>query len=153
MKKFTFRLDGVLEYFRQQEAVQSGVIAMTERELMLNEARKKHRMSERDDNHVSIRRDHRDMTGEELDRSYAHAEFLERAIAALEIEIHNVTERLEHERATLIAMSKRRRMVEELRSRRLDTFEHESQLLERNLLDEVNARRVRTSYGSFEVGR
>jgi hypothetical protein len=153
MKRFEFRLERVLQYLRQQELVQSGVVASTERDVQARTRLRDFRSSEQDTLQGRIRADHMTMDREELMRSYAHSDYLTRLIAALQAEIVTLEARRDEERALLYEMTKRRRVVEELRSRKRVVYDAELERVERALVDEANSRRDFTPFAIAEVLR
>jgi flagellar protein FliJ len=141
MKRFTFRLQPVLDHRKRIEDQKQLVVAArarsldeAERELArLNEEFRKHSMMLRDG--------HKKFETRELQCIYAHLQFLDRCIVA---QIRIVAERrvaLDRARTDLLEASKEKKIVEKLKERRREGYVLEEQRMEQKEIDDGNARR------------
>ena len=148
MKRFTFRLQPVLDHRKRIEDQKQLVVAAraraldeAERELArLNEEFRKHSMMLRDG--------HKKFETRELQCIYAHLQFLDRCIVA---QIRIVAERrvaLDRARTDLLEASKEKKIVEKLKERRREGYVLEEQRMEQKEIDDGNARR----HGRVQAG-
>jgi flagellar biosynthesis chaperone FliJ len=141
MKKFHFRLEQVLNFFRQQELVQSMTVAQLERRVADLEQRRDLQVANRDVIENDIRDRHHELQHDELKRSYAHADYLTRSITVINQDIESARAHRDREREHLLALSKRRQVVDELKSRKRVAYDAEMERHELAFLDELNTRR------------
>jgi flagellar export protein FliJ len=83
---------------------------------------------------------HAEMELPELRAAYAHCDYLDREIVAQHDVVRRVSLEAEGERMKLVAATKDKRVLETLKTRRRETFEAEAAAVERNSLDDINAR-------------
>ena len=151
MKGFRFKLDPVLELRRREERDELVALAALERERSVLEEQLRAGQQRIDDARAS----RGDMLCGSVDLRRAAAQA--RAEAAVDVasrrvalQLAAVLRRLDLQRGVVAAAAQRRRMLERLRERRLETFRVESDRRERSMLDDLSMSRRRAD-GSGRV--
>ena len=85
--------------------------------------------------------------------TYAHCEYLDREIVNQHAVVDRVRETAELERAKLIDLTKDKKVLETLKTRRSEAFEAEAAAIEQNQLDDINARIFDRTPGRFHDDR
>ncbi len=84
--------------------------------------------------------EHADFDAETLRATYAHLDYLDRAIAASQQRVDACTAETERARERLIDAAKDRKVLATLKDRRRETFDREAALVEQRESDDANAR-------------
>ena len=151
MPRFVFALESVLDFRKRRE---------DEQQIVLGAALAKLREAERVCDDYFARRNamrerishrHDEMETDELQLSYAHCDYLDRAITQQQRVIAHLFNAAEEERAKLIVLTKEKKVLETLKQRRREAFIAEAEASEQRESDDINARRFdrgRTTRGT-----
>jgi flagellar export protein FliJ len=137
---FVFNLEPVLAHRERLEKEQQLVLATALMKLRDAERYRDDLIARRDALRDRLRDHHADMELTELRAAYAHCDYLDREIVAQYAVVTTVSLAAEAERAKLVAATKDKRVIETLKTRRRETFEAAAATVERNALDDINAR-------------
>jgi flagellar FliJ protein len=141
MARFVFRLDPVLAHRQRLEDEQQIVFAAALKRVVDAEAIRDRYIASRDDLRARLQGAHGDMDADELRATYAHCEYLDRAIIVQERVIEDVARLAAVERAALQERTRDKKILETLKGRRRETFDLAAALAEQRENDEINARR------------
>jgi len=141
MATFKFPLEPVLGVRKRSENQQQIVFATAMARLQAEQRTCDDLFRRRLDMHGRLRASHGEMDVEELRMTYAHCDFLERAIKAQQAVIERFRLAAEVERAKLVEFTKQKKILETLKSQRYDAFVAEAAAAEQRESDDINARR------------
>jgi flagellar FliJ protein len=141
MATFTFRLDPVLAHRKRLEDEQQVVFAAAMQRVYDAEWLRNDYCKRRDAMRQRIHAGHAIMAVDELRATYAHCEYLDRAIVTQERVVDEARRLADVERARLLEKSKDKKILETLRAHRRDAFELEAAAAEQRENDELNSRR------------
>ncbi len=146
MKKFTFRLNKILDLRKWREKTQQQKFAQAQVEKQVA-AREHDEAVEAANNHI---RESRSKTNKSFSVSDAllnhhYQEKLTRETIDRKKDLETAEEELENERATLVKRSRDRQVLEKLHERRLDEFTREFNRVEQAELDDDAGRRHYTN--------
>ncbi len=151
MARFGFRLDPVLEHRKRLEDEQQVVMAAAMRRVHDAEWLRATYVARRDEMRERIRSGHAAMDSDELRATYAHCEYLDRAVVEQDRVIADARRLAESERAILLDKTKDKKILETLKEHRRATFELEAAATEQRENDEMNARRFDRTVAARET--
>ena len=151
MARFAFRLDPVLEHRKRLEDEQHIVMAAAMQRIHDAEWSRAEYVARRDEMRERIRSGHAAMDSDELRATYAHCEFLDRAIVMQDRVIGEARRLAEGERAILLDKTRDKKILETLKEHRRATFELEAAATEQRENDEINARRFDRAVAARET--
>ena len=140
MKGFRFRLDPVLAHRERVERERAGEHARRLADQLAAEADRDDLIARRDRARRSLLEDHGSLDGDRLRFTYAHLEYLDRAIISAQQRVDACAVETGHAHAALVAAAKDRKVLETLKERRKEAFQYETALAEQRELDDLNAR-------------
>lgn len=140
MRRFRFRLDPVLAHRARVEQERAGEHARCLAEQLSAEADRDDLIARRDRARWSLVEGHTALDGDTLRFTYAHLEYLDRAIVAAQERVDACVIETSRARAALVAAAKERKVLETLKDRRKEAFQLETALVEQRELDDLNAR-------------
>jgi flagellar protein FliJ len=140
MARFTFNLQPVLEHRGRLEDEQQVVLAVALTHVRDAERYRDALISRRDAMRSALHTRHNEMDVVELRATYAHCEYLDREIVTQHEVVNRVRQAADLERAKLVEVTKDKKVLETLKTRRRETFEAEAATVEQNALDDINAR-------------
>ena len=138
--RFRFRLDPVLEHRERVEQERAGEHAQAHADLLAAERARDEMIARRDAMRDAVVREHAEMDGQRLRATYAHLDYLDRAIAASQQRVDACADEAERARVRLVAAAKDRKVLETLKEQRHETFQLDAALAEQRDLDDQNAR-------------
>jgi len=141
MATFIFRLDPVLAHRKRLEEEQQVVFAAAMQRVYDAEWLRNDYCNRRDAMRERIQAGHGLMAVDELRATYAHCEYLDRAIVTQERVVDEARRLADIERALLLEKTKDKKILETLRAHRRDAFELEAAAAEQRENDELNSRR------------
>jgi flagellar FliJ protein len=140
MQKFAFRLDPVLKHRQRLEDEQQVAFGAA---LAVEVAAIKQRddyIARRAEMREKLLTQHATMTSIDLRATYAHCDFLDRAIVSQQLVIDAAKAKTEIERLALVAKVQDKKVLEVLKERRRETHESEALATEQSENDEINSR-------------
>ena len=140
MARFSFNLDPVLDHRHRLEQEQQVVLATALMKVRDAERYRDALISRREEMRVDLSRRHGQMDLTELRATYTHCEFLDREITHQHEVVAAVRGAADVEREKLVALTKDKKVLETLKTRRREAFEAEAAAAEQNQLDDINAR-------------
>jgi flagellar export protein FliJ len=141
MRRFTFKLDPVLDVRAKVERARQREVAVAELEVQAAREKLAALEGQLEELRTRIRRRHRDFDVAELRAAYVRLDFLERERASAEETVAARAQALAGARELLIHASKERKMLETLKRKRRAAHDHEAALKEHRALDDANGRR------------
>src|SRR5579884_386330 len=147
MRKFRFRLAPVLEHRERIEDEKQQALAQRSRELRAAQDELARLDAEFKRYSTVLRDDHAALSTDELRWHYAHLEYLDRCIVMQHGIIVQRRSAVEHARADLMAASKDRKVIEQLKDRRYQEHRALEAAEEQKDLDDTNNRRLGTGAG------
>jgi flagellar FliJ protein len=151
MRRFTFQLDPVLAHRKRLEDEQQRLFAAAMQRVVEAERVRADYIARRDDMRARIRDGHGLMDADELRATYAHCDYLDRAIIAQHAVIEEARNLANVERVALLEKTRDKKVLETLRDRRRTSFETEQLLAEQRENDEINARRFDRASVTWET--
>ena len=151
MPRFSFRLDPVLDYRQRLEDEQQIVLAAAISALRSAEAQRDDYITRRVEMRDRLYEHHSEMDAIELRATYAHCDFLDRAIVAQQRVVEKARAKADQERLQLVVKTKDKKVLEVLKQRRRETFEAEVSATEQRESDEINSRRFDRVTTSGEI--
>jgi flagellar FliJ protein len=140
MARFSFNLDPVLEHRHRLEQEQQVALAAALMRLRDAERYRDALISRRDSMRVELTQRHGQMDLTELRATYTHCAYLDREITQQHDVVDGARRAADLERDKLVALTKDKKVLETLKTRRREAFEAEAALVEQNQLDDINAR-------------
>jgi len=140
MARFTFNLDPVLDHRHRIEQEQQVILAVAMTKVRDAERYRDALISRREVMRAELSQRHAHMDLVDLRATYAHCEYLDREIVAQHEVVAVVRRAADLERDKLVTVSKDKKVLETLKTRRRETFEAEAAVVEQNQLDDINAR-------------
>ena len=140
MARFHFRLEPVLGHRERIESEKQRVFAEKLRDVVQAEADRDAAAGRRDAMRETLRRDHKSLDVDTLRATYAHLDYLDRLIVALEERLAACRAEADRAHAALIAAAKDRKVLETLKAQRRDAYDAQAALAEQRELDDANAR-------------
>lgn len=140
MARFTFSLDPVLGHRERLEAEQQVVLAAALMRVRDAERYRDALIARRESMRADLTRRHGQMDLTELRSTYTHCEYLDREITHQHEVVDGVRRAAEVERGKLVALTKDKKVLETLKTRRREAFEAEAAAVEQRQLDDINAR-------------
>ncbi len=141
MARFTFPLDSVLAFRQRRETEQQLVFAAFLAKMHAAQAACDEYAARRDAMRERLHAGHTAMGSDELRMTYAHCDYLDRAIVQQRDVIEGMRFDLEFERSKLLECAKQRKILETLKERRRAAHAAEAAALEQRESDDINARR------------
>jgi len=141
MARFVFRLDPVLGYRQRLEDEQQQVLAAAMMVVRAAEGLRDDYIARRTAMRTHILTHHRKMEVADLRASYAHCDYLDRAIVAQQRVVDEARADADRERVKLILKTKDKKIIATLRERREEIFLAEAAANEQMESDDINARR------------
>ena len=141
MARFTFRLDPVLAHRQRLEDEQQVVLAAALHRVYDAEWLRNDFIARRDVMRARIVDGHAVMNADELRATYAHCDYLDRAIATQERVIAEARRVAASERTVLLEKTRDKKVLETLKTRRRESFDLDAAIVEQRENDEVNGRR------------
>ena len=138
--RFRFRLDPVLEHRERIEKERAGDHARAHADLLAAERARDEMIARRDAMREAVVREHAAMDVQRLRATYAHLDYLDRAIAASQQRVDACADEAERARLRLVDAAKDRKVLETLKDQRHTTFQLEAALADQRELDDQNAR-------------
>ena len=140
MARFTFNLDPVLEHRSRLEQEQQVVLAVALTKVRDAERYRDALIARREAMRAELDQRHARMDLVELRATYAHCEYLDREIVAQREVVDRVRRAADLEREKLVQVTKDKKVLETLKTRRREAFEVDAAAVEQNQLDDINAR-------------
>ncbi len=140
MARFRFTLQPVLEHRGRLEDEQQVVLAVALTHVRDAERYRDALIARRDAMRTELHLRHNQMDVVELRATYAHCEYLDREIVNQHAVVDRVRQAADLERAKLVEVTKDKKVLETLKTRRSEAFEAEAAAIEQNQLDDINAR-------------
>jgi flagellar FliJ protein len=140
VKSFRFRLDPVLGQRERVEQERAGEHARVLAEQLAAERSRDDLVARRDTARASLRDGHAALDAETLRATYAHLEYLDRAIRAAEQRADACAAETARSQARLIEAARDRKVLETLKDRRREAYQLEAAQAEQRELDDQNAR-------------
>ncbi len=140
MKRFAFRLDPVLGQRKRVENERAGEHARALADQLAAQQAHDALLDRRDVLRARLTAEHASFDVETLRTSYAHLDYLDRALAASQQRVNACIGATERARARLIAAAKDRKVLATLKERRRESFDRDAALAEQRELDDANAR-------------
>lgn len=137
---FVFNLEPVLAHRERREKEQQLVLATALMKVRDAERYRDDLIARRDALRQRLHDHHAEMELTELRAAYAHCDYLDREIVAQYEVVSRLSLAAEAERMKLVAATKDKKVLETLKTRRRETFEADAATVERNALDDINAR-------------
>jgi flagellar export protein FliJ len=140
MQKFAFRLDPVLDHRqRLEDEAQRAFAAALSVQVGAEKLRDDY-IARRTEMREKLLTEHNTMESIDLRATYAHCDYLDRAIVAQQVVIDQAKVKTEAERAKLILKVQDKKVLEVLKERRRETHELEQIANEQRESDEINSR-------------
>ncbi len=140
MKSFRFRLDPVLGQRERVERERAGEHARVVAEQLAAERFRDELVARRESTRASLRDGHAALDAETLRATYAHLEYLDRAIVAAQQRADACAAETARSQARLIEAARDRKVLETLKDRRREAYQLEAAHAEQRELDDQNAR-------------
>jgi flagellar export protein FliJ len=140
MSAFRFRLQPVLDYRERTERARAGDHARALAAQLDAEAARDDLVGRRDAARRRLTEEHQRLDADALRFTYAHLDYLDRAIVAAQQRVDACVAETAQAQARLIAAARDRRVLETLKDRRREAFLLDATLLEQRELDDQNAR-------------
>jgi flagellar export protein FliJ len=140
MQKFAFRLDPVLDHRQRLEDEQQRAFAAALSVQVAAERLRDDYIARRAEMREKLLTEHGTMESIDLRATYAHCDYLDRAIVAQQVVIDQAKVKTEAERAKLIIKVQDKKVLEVLKERRRETHESEQIANEQRESDEINSR-------------
>jgi flagellar FliJ protein len=151
MGRFVFTLQPVLAHRERIESERQVVFAAAAARLRDEEEIRAEFVARREAMRLRLRTRHHEMDADELRASYAHCDFLDRAILAQSVVVQEARGVVEAERARLIDATKDKKILETLKDHRREAFDVEAAALEQRETDDINARRFDRDHATRET--
>jgi flagellar export protein FliJ len=153
MAKFSFRLDPVLDHRQRMEDEQQVALAASIAALRAAEAQRDDYLARRAEMRDRLLAAHAEMDTIELRATYAHCDFLDRAIAKQLPIIAAAQTAVSVERAKLVLKVQAKKVLEVLKERRRETFVADAIAADQRESDEINARHYQriTTSGEYSL--
>ena len=149
MPKFTFRLDPVLDLRERVEDEKLRVFALKQRDLAEARAVPDALVADRQYQRDSLTGAHKSLDAETLRATYAHLDYLDRAIEANDERIAACVAECDRALAVLTDASKDRKVLETLKERRREIYDTQEAEADQRESDDQNARQ----YGRAQLKR
>lgn len=138
--KFRFRLDPVLGHRERLERERAGVHGRALADQLAAKLMRDEMIERRDAMREQLVREHAEMDVQRLRSMYAHLDYLDRTIVAVQQRVDACADETERARIALVGAAKDRKMLEALKDRRREAFALEAAHAEQRELDDQNAR-------------
>jgi flagellar FliJ protein len=151
MPRFVFQLDPVLDYRQRLEDEQQIALAAAVSAQRSAEAQRDDYVARRNQMRDRLVAHHRDMNSIELRATYAHCDFLDRAIVDQQRVVDKMRKKTDEERAKLILKTKDKKILATLKERRREQFDTDAAVRDQQESDEINSRhfdRITTAWES-----
>lgn len=140
MKQFRFRLQPVLGHRERTERERAGDHGRALAAQLAAAAERDDLIARRDAARERLTREHNTMELDELRFTYAHLDYLDRAIGLAQLRVDACAVQTENARLRLVDAARDRKVLETLKDRRKEAYLLESALVEQRELDDQNAR-------------
>lgn len=140
MRPFRFRLEPVLEHRERAERERAGEHARALAALRDAEALRDDFVVRRDAARRRLTEEHATLDGDTLRFTYAHLDYLDRAIVAAQQRVDACNAAAAKTRGDLVEAARDRKVLETLKDRRKEAFLLDAALAEQRELDDQNAR-------------
>lgn len=140
MARFVFQLDPVLDYRQRLEDEQQIALAAAVSAQRSAEAQRDDYIARRNAMRDRLVKYHRDMNSIELRATYAHCDFLDRAIVEAQRVVDKLRKKTDEERAKLIVKTKDKKIIATLKDRRREQFDADIAAYDQRESDEINSR-------------
>lgn len=137
---FRFRLKPVLELRERTEQQRASEHAAALDAQLAAERARDGFILRRDRLREELVREHGGLDVATLRATYAHLDYLDRAIIDADVRVAECIRETETARLTLVEAAKERKVLETLRERRREAHDEEAALVEHRELDDMNAR-------------
>jgi len=141
MARFRFRLQAVLDVRERAFDDRRRELAVKLREHEDAEAALAALHADRDAQRDTLTREHRSFDADALRTTYAHLAYLDRTIEDAAVRVAACAAEVEQAQQKLVAADTQRKVLDTLRTRRLEAFTADAALLEQRDSDDQNARR------------
>jgi flagellar export protein FliJ len=141
MSRFRFRLQPVLEARERIQDERRRELALKQRDFVEAQGVLTGLNDDRDARRAALTRDHRSFDVDALRATYAHLAYLDRAIEDQAVRVAACNDEVERAQAALLAANTDRKVLETLRTRRLEAFKADAALADQREVDDQNARR------------
>lgn len=138
--KFRFRLDPVLGHRERIERERAGLHARALADQLAAERTRDEMIERRDAMREQVVREHAEMDVQRLRAMYAHLDYLDRTIVAVQQRVDACADETERARIALVGAAKDRKVLETLKDRRREAFVLEAAHADQRELDDQNAR-------------
>lgn len=139
-RRFTFRLQPVLEHRQRLEDEQARVLAVAAEELRRATDARDDLVAQRDRLRDEIVRDHASFDLDRLRATYAHLRWLDGEIISADERVDACWATMERQRLVLVEKSRDRQVLAKLRERTREAFRAEAARADQRELDDLNAR-------------
>jgi flagellar export protein FliJ len=140
MTAFRFRLDPVLAHRERTERERAGEYARMLADQLAAERARDELAARRDALRQDLAEHHNQLDGNRLRATYTHLEYLDRAIRASDERVAACAAETARSQTRLIAAARDRKVLETLKERRREAFDHDAALAQQRELDDLNAR-------------
>jgi len=138
--RFRFRLDPVLGQRERVETERAGEHARTLADQLAAQQTHDALLERRHALRAQLTADHATFDVETLRATYAHLDYLDRALAASQQRVNACVAATERARQRLVVAAKDRKVLATLKDRRRESFDRDVALAEQRELDDANAR-------------
>jgi flagellar export protein FliJ len=150
-RRFSFQLDPVLVHRQRLEDAQQRIFAAAQQRVVDAERARDDFIARRDDMRARLRDGHAAMDAEELRATYAHCDFLDRAIIAQQAAIAEARAVASIERAALLEKTRDTKVLETLKQHRREAHDADAAAAEQREIDETNSRRFDRASVTWET--
>jgi flagellar export protein FliJ len=139
---FAFRLEPVLAHRKRLEEEKQVAFGAAQRSVAEERAALLRLEDDRSASEELLRTGHRTLDAETLRFTYAHLEFLARAIEGRKIRLTAALAEADRARDDLVAAARDTKVLDTLKTRKREAYDHERALVEQRESDDANARRA-----------
>jgi flagellar export protein FliJ len=139
---FVFRLESVLAHRKRVEDERQVAFAGAQRSVAEERAALQRLEDDRSASEELLRTGHRTLDAETLRFTYAHLEFVVRAIEGRRIRLTAAQAEADRAREDLVAAARETKVLDTLKTRKREAYDHERALVEQRESDDANARRA-----------
>jgi flagellar export protein FliJ len=139
---FTFRLESVLGHRKRIEEEKQVAFGAAQRSVAEEEAALQRLEDDRSASEEMLRTGHRTLDSDTLRFTYAHLEYLARAIEGRKMRLAAAEAEAAQARTALVAAARDAKVLDTLKTRNREAFDHERSLIEQRESDDANARRA-----------
>ncbi len=138
---FSFRLESVLAHRKRIEDDKTVVFAATQRAVAEERAALQRLEEDRSGSEELLRDRHQSLDADSLRFTYAHLEYLARAIEGRRIRLAAAESEAERARIDLVAAARDTKVLDTLKTRKREAYDYERALIDQRESDDANARR------------